>query len=125
MSRQPPNSSSKASPNTSNQKGQPDIRRHELAKLGLSSSSAWGADIGDTLAVEYYLDPDGTTGAPPLPNAVAGPAPAPSLYAEVWDDVIRHPYIPYGLEERRDTLAHAFKELDYYIKKWERRGPDG
>lgn len=43
----------------------------------------------------------------------------PSIFAQMWEDTIRHPVIPYGLDERHDKLAHAYEELAGYIKKWE------
>jgi len=33
-----------------------------------------------------------------------------------WDEVIGSNYIPFDMEERRDKLSHAYKELDYFIK---------
>ena len=33
-----------------------------------------------------------------------------------WNEVIRHPVIPFDMEERRDKLSFAYKELDYFIK---------
>lgn len=33
-----------------------------------------------------------------------------------WHEVIHHPVIPFDIDERKTKLAHAYEELDYFIK---------
>jgi hypothetical protein len=43
----------------------------------------------------------------------------PSSIAEQWREIIKLPYIPYDLDERREKLKHAYKKLAPYIKAHE------
>ena len=34
-----------------------------------------------------------------------------------WSEIIKLPYIPYDMDERKSLLAHAFEELAPYIER--------
>ncbi|MDC3959826.1 HD domain-containing protein [Polyangium jinanense] len=42
-----------------------------------------------------------------------------SPLAEAWEDIIRHPVIPWDEAERRALLPHAYSELSEEITRWE------
>jgi hypothetical protein len=44
----------------------------------------------------------------------------PSPLAQAWRDFIRHPVIPWALDERQDVLAHAYRELHDEVQRWTR-----
>jgi hypothetical protein len=41
-----------------------------------------------------------------------------SVFAQIWDDIIRFPVIPYDLEERQKVLCHAYEELKVNIENY-------
>lgn len=47
-----------------------------------------------------------------------------SMLIETWQELIQQPYIPYDLQERRDTLGPVYKELAAYIEAWEKLKED-
>jgi len=91
-----------------------------FAKCGLWGS--WG--VPRVVAAEYYLDPGNRLDGPRVQPSGGAPVHVPrgrSILGQVWRDVVKHPVIPYDPAERRHTLAHAYDELDYYVRKWEAR----
>ncbi|WP_437717360.1 ATP-binding protein [Sorangium sp. So ce448] len=52
-------------------------------------------------------------------DKAASVVPPLSCLGDAWVRHIRHPYIPYDLEERRSVLAHAYRGLEAEIRQWE------
>jgi hypothetical protein len=41
-----------------------------------------------------------------------------SVFANIWDDIVRSPIIPYSLTERKSKLAHAYEVLEAEIENY-------